>query len=284
MENIFYVYIILDPRKFGKFIYNELTFDYEPFYVGRGKTHRIKSTLKQGNDYKMKKINKIIKENQQPILFKLFENLSFEDSLIKEMEIIKKIGRYDLNTGPLLNFTDGGDGVNNPIVSIETRNKMRNKRIGVEPWNKGKTWNKETRNKISESLKGEKNFNYGKHFSDEHKRKISESNKEPQCKPIMQFDMEGNFIKEYKSIIEASILTGINKSSIGKTCNQIFKSAGGFKWKFTGKTKINKKEINKPIKEKIINLLKENKTVIEITKILNCNSTKVYYYKNKNKI
>lgn len=33
----YYVYILFDPRKPGKFIYNSFCFLYKPFYIGKGK-------------------------------------------------------------------------------------------------------------------------------------------------------------------------------------------------------------------------------------------------------
>jgi hypothetical protein len=45
-KNIYYVYVYLDPRKFGVFEYGSLKFDYEPFYVGKGTNKRMYAHLK----------------------------------------------------------------------------------------------------------------------------------------------------------------------------------------------------------------------------------------------
>ena len=51
-------------------------------------------------------------------------------------------------------------------------------------------------------------------------------------KPVLQFDLSNNFIKEYPSVREAIRQTGI--TSIDKVCKkkQNRKQAGGFKWKY----------------------------------------------------
>lgn len=50
-------------------------------------------------------------------------------------------------------------------------------------------------------------------------------------KPVNQYDMEGNFLKQYDSISEAQ-KTGFNASSISKCCNGKAKSHFGFIWEF----------------------------------------------------
>jgi len=64
----FYTYIYLDSRKPGKYSYNggKDCFDYEPFYVGKGKGDRyydhVEEAIKSNkNNYKLNKIKKYLK-------------------------------------------------------------------------------------------------------------------------------------------------------------------------------------------------------------------------------
>lgn len=68
--------------------------------------------------------------------------------------------------------------------------------------------------------------NTGKVRTDEQRMKTS--------KPVVQYDLQGNFISEYFGICEASRQTGINSAHIGDCCNKVKnrKSAGGFLWAF----------------------------------------------------
>lgn len=52
-------------------------------------------------------------------------------------------------------------------------------------------------------------------------------------KPVCQFDLNGNFIKEYQSTREASRITGIANSSISAVCRGKRSTAGNFKWNFS---------------------------------------------------
>ena len=51
-------------------------------------------------------------------------------------------------------------------------------------------------------------------------------------KPVIQYDLQGNFIAEYPSAHEASRQTGINRGSISSCCNGILKTTGKSKWQF----------------------------------------------------
>lgn len=51
-------------------------------------------------------------------------------------------------------------------------------------------------------------------------------------KPILQFTLDGEFVKEYPSLIEASRQTGIHQGNISCCCNGKRNHACGYKWKY----------------------------------------------------
>lgn len=138
----FYIYVYLNPLKKGDFNYNDIHFDYEPFYIGKGYGTRIKKHLCEcninncKNKLKVNTIRKIQSKKLSPIMIKLFENLTEKQSFKKERELIKLIGRRDLKKGCLVNMTDGGDGY-----------------TGVHFGRLGKPLSEETKKKISETIK-----------------------------------------------------------------------------------------------------------------------------------
>lgn len=79
----FYVYIYLDPRKPGKFKYIDYSFDFEPFYVGKGTKSRIIRHLREvdRNPLKVNKISKIKRDGYTPIIIKLVNNLTDEEAV-----------------------------------------------------------------------------------------------------------------------------------------------------------------------------------------------------------
>lgn len=145
MENEFYVYVYLDPRKESEYKYGEYVFEYEPFYVGKGKGDRYKRHLRESEytkngNYKNNKIKKIISSGLKPIVIKFSENLT--EFLAHELEekMILEIGRYDLGLGPLTNSTNGGEGNSGQITSEETKQKLREINLGKVSPIKGKTY------------------------------------------------------------------------------------------------------------------------------------------------
>jgi len=115
VNNKYYVYVYFDTRKpKGKYVYQDVEFDYEPFYVGKGcsnrKNRHLNKQVKE-NLFKTNIIKKIIKEtNQIPLILEFKSNLSNCAALELEKELINKIGRRNINKGPLTNLSDGDKG------------------------------------------------------------------------------------------------------------------------------------------------------------------------------
>lgn len=89
---------------------------------------------------------------------------------------------------------------------------------------KGKIISEETKRKMSESHKGEKGFWYGKHLPNKVKEKMR--------KPIIQLDLQENFIREWDSVTTASRELNLNKASICMCCKGRRNKCGGFIWRY----------------------------------------------------
>jgi hypothetical protein len=171
MENEFYVYVYMDPRKNGRYFYEglDICFLYEPFYVGKGKNKRCYQHLMESN-YSRKtfmgnKIKSFLKKKIDPIIVKLYDGILESDAYDRESYLIEKIGKLSSDDGPLVNLSEGGAGVtlkgkdhpnwgknlkestrkkiseklkiNNGMKRKEVSDKVRDKNLGREPWNKG---------------------------------------------------------------------------------------------------------------------------------------------------
>lgn len=137
MANNYYVYI-----------YFRLT--GIPCYVGKGKGERWTHHRKWSCNRRLARI--MAKAGGDlPVVF-IRRGMTEAEAFEMEIAFIAAIGRADLGLGPLVNFTNGGDGKSGAIVSQETRNKMK----GRKP-NLGKPTSPEVRAKISAAMRGKKN-------------------------------------------------------------------------------------------------------------------------------
>ena len=200
MENNFYVYVYLDNRFPEEWNYNEIVFEYRPFYVGKGRRYRINHHLQNKslspNTIKNNTIKSIIRETGElPLHYKIFENLSFDEANQIETNMIKYFGRINTKTGILSNMTDGGEGFKNMIITEESKRLMSKKAMGT------KTYSNNGMSKIVE-----------------------------------KYDLNNNLLEIYSSLREAAEKHKVDFKNISSCCRGVSKTAYGFKWKYAGKS------------------------------------------------
>lgn len=123
------------------------------------------------------------------------------------------------------------------IISPETRIKMGNSRSGEKNGMFGKHHTEEAKMKMSANrkgkggLKGENHPNYGKKFSEDYCAKLSKSHDSVK-KPIYQYTLDGEFIREWESSAAAAKALGFTSSGIRKNCICKTKQAYGYIWKY----------------------------------------------------
>lgn len=208
----YYVYVYLNQLKEGEWSFNNINFKYQPFYVGKGRNKRerihLSPCLMKAKTYKNSIIKNIIsKTGEEPIHYRIFEDLTNEEAIKIEIEFIKFFGRLDNKTGILTNGTDGGDGANN--------------------------------------------------FSSEVLKKIGNPKKK-----VYQYDLEGNFIKEWESMSSVNITKHVGNLSTAIKRNGTFMS---YLWSHDKHDKLSPKiKYQMPIK--FVNIQQINKKTNELIK------------------
>ncbi len=246
-----YVYIYLDPRSNPPL----------PIYVGKGKGSRSEfHKTKAKNPILKRKIAKINELGLEPIVEIYQNNLTDQEALNLEIELISKFGRIDLNTGTLCNLTEGGEGSSGRIVSEETRKLWSQQRkdkkqteaqyaancnriISEETKKKQSTANKGHSRHTPEQIAKIKEFNKDRKHSEETKKLMSEQRKGKKqtaaqyaanCNRVVKTKkvlcLTNNEI--YKSAKDAAEKLGLNHSAIQAVANRSRSHHKNFKFQY----------------------------------------------------
>lgn len=218
IELKYFNYIYLDPRKPGIYTYKDVPFifNYEPFYIGKAASKkRMKSHLSTSLNskyasgrFKCSLIKAIKSVGLNPIYYSINKNISEFEALENEKFLILKIGRRDLNKGPLTNLKDSDVGKSNMLVSVETRELKRQKNLG-------KTLSEEHKKKIGLSNKG---------FISEKTMLARKAKFELEGswfnKRVLQLDLDNKVIREFKSIKEAYLYLELKRPYVSDRCKR----------------------------------------------------------------
>jgi group I intron endonuclease len=218
-----------------------------PFYIGKGSKERAYSKHRRSEFWKS-----IVNKYGFDVII-IEDNLYEKDAFNLESYWIKRIGRRDLGLGPLVNFSDGGEGPSGATWkhSEETKIKLSKSKLGELNPMYGKYFSKEHREKLSKAGKGKvisekqrldislrqqdgKAFWYGKELSENHKKKISEGVKGKLIKnpPIEQFTLDGEFIREWTSAYQVHKELNLNIGNLTAVLKGKRKICGGFIFKY----------------------------------------------------
>ena len=108
---------------------------------------------------------------------------------------------------------------------------------------------------------------------------IIEGRNNKQAKSIKQYDLKGNFIKEYYSQAQAGRDNNIAQANIFKACNGVYNMAGGYVWRYSNhelgeiKAKLKNRAVIRYDKE--LNLIDEFNSISEAGKKLNINISNI---------
>lgn len=218
--NTFFIYGLIDPTT------NELR------YIGKSINPIVRlrkhiSEKDKGDTYKNRWLRKLINNKIKPELI-ILDELSNDWQYWESFYIL-----YFKSLGcKLTNATSGGDAP--PLTkgykhSDESKRKMSvNKKGKPIPWLNNKDKTIEHRENISKSMRGKVSPNKGKKYTEEHKIKLS--NASTVNKPVLQFNLDGIFIKEWssKSLAERTLKI----RHISECCRNEYKTAGGYKWQY----------------------------------------------------
>lgn len=252
VTNNFYVYVLFKTYKPGCFMYSDLTFDYEPFYVGKGHNNkgynRLYASCRGGNTHKTNIINKH-KSLGIGLTFKILKSGMTENEAHSfEKELIQKIGRFK-DGGVLTNATDGGEGrfgeqpekfrsvtvfdMNGFFIKTYDAIKKCVDDLHVMQRNVSDCCSKKRYTTGGYIFRYTDEFDVVPHKIDVKflSERMHEGHKE---RAVIQYDMHMNFIQRYDSIKKAAEATGCLKSKIVAVCKGSYgaKSAKGFIWKY----------------------------------------------------
>ena len=166
----------------------------------------------------------------------LFDNLEEDKAKNLEISMIKHYKNLRIS----YNITNGGDGKLGLKCSEYNKNKMSKERSGIIPWhainasvaaNKGKKRGPRDR-ELVEKIRASRIKN-GKKCTKEMIQANIERNLN-RCHPVLQYDLNGNLVAEYRSVKYASELMKVSRGSLISclTGKNHSKTCKGYLWKY----------------------------------------------------
>jgi group I intron endonuclease len=213
------IYKIINPKGkiyIGQSIDVDIRWKYSYFNLNCSQQPKLYNSLKKYgvNNHKFEVIEEcnLDELNDKEVYWKKYY-LKEKRNNLNEVLFLKI---YDAGGGPLLQPHKDkiGMSLRGKKHSEETKKKMSEKA-------KGRKYSEESKKKMSEVKKG-------KTFTKEQKKNF----KGKKCRPILQYDLEGNFIKEWVNFKSIKDKHGFHNSGLCYCCQGVQKTAYGFIWRY----------------------------------------------------
>lgn len=102
------------------------------------------------------------------------------------------------------------------------------------------------------------------------KKEITENAIKKISKKVYQYDLQGNFIQEFKSTREAARKMGTLHCHISRCCNKINKHSGGYIYSFQKEANIESVEKPNAVKRPVVELNSEGEVINEWLSLMDC--------------
>lgn len=202
------------------YVYSHTRLDKnEVFYIGIGSDELYKRAFTvQGRN---RHWYSVVKKTDYKVDI-LYDNMTWEEVCIKEIELIKQLGRIN-EGGILVNITEGGEGFKSNH-SQKTKDQIRD-------FYKGKSYEEI----YGEERANTQRVNRSKGVTEVWKNRTLEDRRviaEKTGKPVLQFSKNGIFIQDWPSISQAGRELGILETAIHQCLKNKCRTSGGFIWKY----------------------------------------------------
>jgi len=209
------------------------------YYIGKHNGSNSKYYKGSGVDYLID-YKKYINDPKLDLIEEILEYIEDISKINEREEYWLK--KFDVASNPLFyNKTNRSRGWS--VLTEEQKNKIRVSHLGKKQSNEstqkkrekmlGKPkHSQESKNKIGLKNKHPKPEGFKekcqKHKSEEHCKNLSKA----KSIPILQYDLKGNFIKEWESGKKAADSLNLNQGCINDAIRGKLKKSGGYKWKY----------------------------------------------------
>lgn len=217
-------------RKY-KFIYKTTNNINGKIYIGQHITDRLSDGYKGSGIVIEQAFKKYGKHNFKMDILEFYEGDSKEEFNNLERSYIEKFDSINPEIGYNRTLCCGGGFLGEEVYKKRFYRHSEEAKRKISIANKGKVISKESIEKMRKIKLGKINNNRKKKTIEERKKRVISRKRE---RPILQYDLNGNFIREWESVCEAGKFYGLcyGASAIKVACDNPNRTCKGFKWKY----------------------------------------------------